>query len=601
MATSTSSRTTLRRPIPSDATLVWLASERAAPLFRTLDRAKAFGPLVALLAMLPAILATFTEVLSPVDAAWGLRALDVTGAALPPEAMAIVEAVCPGELVRPGALRLSAAMMRLIDPSKPISGSIASLSGGVFLIGATWLLAKSLSGRRFAFWTVVLAAFHPTLTALLLYPVPVTVALALAALALWGHSSLDRKPLGAALAWAAVVSATALGLWLVGTPALLVPAVIAADAGFAYALSGRTPAVTRPPRGSATLGEILVRRLSAVLAGILVWAVAEQVLTDATPSIATAETAAGEIDLSETALESAEVPIVGPLWGLAAIGTGRLFRIGNRRAAARSARPVPRLLLVWLIAAGVAALSWGEPSETRFDPGNRYFIAFASLPLLAAAAYGIEEAARRTVSGAWVLLAVSLPLAVRLGSIMASLSSDGPAVWVTLAIVAAAVTWLVAKVLPAVVPMPGLRRGVLMGAILTVIAVDSSDGLAVLFRPAGGDDVYGHLRAQLAAEENIDAVVLLADASAAPELVFALRSSKPHAVMEIAPTWDEASIRLDRRLGQNPRRTLAAVWGLPDTTGAAAAEELRPIGEPLLFKSRELLLYLSDGAIESVP
>jgi hypothetical protein len=623
----------VRRPIPSDATLVWLASERAAPLFRTLDRAKAFGPLVALLAVLPALLATFNEVLSPIDAAWGLRALDVTGALLPPEAARIVDFICPIERVRPAALWLSAAFMRLGDPSIPVSGSIASLLGGVVLTGAVWLLCKTMSGRRFAFWTVALAAFHPTLTALLLFPVPLTVGLSLAALALWAHSNLDGRPLNAALSWSAVALSTMLGLALVGTPALLVPVIIAADAGFAYFLALRAPATTRPGgRSAATPGEILVRRLSAALAGLMIWAVAEQMqpdltspadevtsttATSATGSIAgttsaamnpatTASTSevemdAAEMDAADSELERPNGPIVGPLWGLAAIGAGRLIRVVSRRGTARGSRPVPRLLLVWLVVAGGVAISLSEPAGRQFDPGNRYLIAIGSLPLLAAAAYGIEEAARRTVSGAWVLLAVSLPLAVRLGSLMARLSSDGPVVWIALAVGAAAATWLIAKVLPVVVPMPGLRRGVLMGAILVVIAVNSADGLAILFRPTEGNEAYRRLRANLAATETVNSVVLLTDAPLAPELVYLLRASKPDALMEIAPTWDEASTRIDRAFGSRPRRTLAAVCGLPDTTGAAAAEELRPMGEPLLFEGRELLLYLADGMTDSTP
>ncbi len=183
---------------------------------------------------------------------------------------------------------------------------------------------------------------------------------------------------------------------------------------------------------------------------------------------------------------------------------------------------------------------------------------------------------------------------------MASLSSDGPTFWIVLAAVASVGAWLVAKVLPAVVPMPGLRRGVLMAAILTVIAVNNGDGLALLFHGADSDETYRDLRTVLATDEPVEAAVLLTDAPVAPELVFALRSSKPNAVMEIAPTWDEALVRLDRKLAKQPRRTLAAVWGLPDTTGAAAAEELRPVGDPLLFEGRELLLYFDDGMPNSI-
>jgi hypothetical protein len=547
-----------------------------------------------LLAVLPAILAIFAEVVTPTDAAWGLRALDATGAEMPPEAARIVDEICPPAAVRPAALWLSALLMRLVDPSWPASISIASLLGGVLLIAGLWLLAKALSGRRFALWTVVLAAFHPTLTSLLLFPAPVTFAIALGTLALWGDSNLEGRPLRIWLSAAAVSLSTAIGMWIVGPVAFIVPAVIAADALLAYVLARRTPAAApRTGRNVATPAEVLSRRLAAALAGVVIWGVAESALPSPTSTGSGDRVVAGDAESAE-AETSSDAAIVGPLWGLAAVGAGRLLRVLGRRTT-RGTRPAPRLLLVWLILGGVSLIWPADLAQSEFDPANSYLLAMSALPLLAAAAYGIEEAARRTVSGAWVLLAVSLPLAVRLGSVMASLSSDGPVVWLSLALAASAAAWLVAKVLPAIVPMPGLRRGVLMAAILAVIAVDSADGLSLLFRGAESDESYRDLRMLLAMQEPVDAIVLLTDAPVAPELAYAMRSSKPHALMEIAPTWDEAAIRLDRKFEKRPRRTLAAVWGLPDATGAAAAEELRPVGDPLLFEGRELLLYRDDG------
>ncbi len=388
-----SSSGTVRRPIPSDATLVWLASERAAPLFRTLDRTRAFGPLVVLLAGLPAILAIFAKVVTPVDAAWGLRALDITGSDLPPEAVPLVNAICPPEMVRPAALWLSALCMRAVDPSAPASVSIASLFGGALLVGGLWLLAKGLSGRRFAFWTVVLAAFHPTLTALLLFPAPITVALALATLALWGHSNLEGRLLRVWLAAAAVAFSIAIGIWLIGTAAFLVPVVIAADALVAYVLARRAPAAPRQGgRHVTSPAEVAGRRLAAALAGIVIWGVAESVLPTSTQPIGDLSAAVVSGETAE--LEAlADVPLVGPLWGLAAIGAGRLLRVLGRRTA-RGTRPAPRLLLVWLLL-GLASFVWpADVSQSHFDPANLYLLAMGALPLLGAAAYGIEEAAR---------------------------------------------------------------------------------------------------------------------------------------------------------------------------------------------------------------
>lgn len=573
------------RPIPSDATLVWLASERAAPLFRTLDRTRAFGPLVVLLATLPAVLATFGEMVTPADAAWGLRALDATGSAMPAGVVAAVETAVPAEVVRPLPLWLSAGLMRLAGPALPVSGSLASLLGGALLLGVLWPLAKSLSGRRLAFWAVLLAAFHPTLTELLRLPVPVTLGLAASAAALWGSLNLDGKPLRLALISLGTVAAITFALAVEGPVALAAPAAVAIDAVLALFLTGRNSPQRPSARGAASPTRSTVRRLSAALAAVAVWAVLEGLGPDYVPG----HDAKGPVETEAPSLDAADPSIIGPLWGLAAIGLGRLLRVVHRRAAARSPRPVPRLVLVWLAVAGAAVLWRGTPAESGFDPAGRYAVAFAALPVLLAAAYAIEEASRRTVSGAWVLLAVALPLAVRLGTLMAAIRTDAPLAWVSLAAVGVAVLWLVTRVIPAAGSMPGFRRGMLMAAILLAVGVNGGDGAAVLLEGGSGTDHYRRLVARLRDVGPADAVVLVAD-SPPLELAFGLRASFPRSEAEITPTWDEAAAFLRRLPGAPGSAAVIAAWGVRGG-GAGPAEELHPAGGPLLFGDRELLIY----------
>jgi hypothetical protein len=580
------------RTIPSDATLVWLASERASPLFRTLDRARAFGPLVVLLAVLPVVLAAFGPQVTAEGAAWGLRALDLTGAEMPPEALPEVQAVVPAELVRPAALGLSALLMRVVNPAAAMSASFASLLGGAALIAVVWGLARALSGRRFAFWVVAASAFHPTLVALLRFPAPVTFGLACGAAAFWASLNLDGRAARAVAAWVGAFAAVVAGLLLIGPPALAVPAVIFADALLSLVLPSRSAAARPGARAVVSPGMVAVRRAAAAVAGTATWLGIGRVLSGA-PAGSYAGAAVASV-LSPAADGSvAEAAVVGPLWGLAAIGVGRLLRVVHRRAVARSPRPVPRMVLVWLFAAGAAVLWAGAPAEDEFDPAGRYATALAGLSLLFAAAYAIEEASRRSVSGAWVLLAVALPLAVRLGTYMATIRADGPAAWIGLATSAVVLMWFATKALPAILPLPGLRRGVLMAAILTAVALDAADGLGLLLRDRPADDSYGRLTAQLRAAGPADAVVLLADAPP-PDLVFAVRASYPDADLDIAPSLEEVA----RKFAEAKSRQVVVAWGMKRPAGAASEDVLRPIGEPMLFEDREVLLYTGPGAAD---
>lgn len=582
-----------QRVIPSDATLVWLASERTAPLFRTLDRTRAFGPLVVLLSVLPPVLATFAEVVTAEDAAWGLRALDATGSPLPPQAAASVEAVVPADQVRPAALWLSAALLRISDPARPVSASLASLLGGAMLLSLLWPLAKSLGGRRFAFWAVLIAAFHPVLTALLLDPVPVTVALSLAVTALWGHLNMNGKPHRLLLASAIVSLSTMAGLLLVGPAAITVSVVIVLDAVMALFIPGTRVGDQRQNRGSAGAGAIAACRIAAALVGVLLWIAVEQfVLVEAV--VAGNGVPAGVEPIAEELMDlPMEVVVIGPLWGLAVIGFGRLLRVISRRASQRSSLPAPRLLFVWFLASTAAILWTSGPDDHGFDPVGRYTIALFSLPFLLTAAYAIEEASRRMISGAWVLLAIALPLAVRLGSLMATFPTDGFGIWIVLAAVGLTAAWLIAKVIPAIVPQTGMRRGALMAAVLAAITVNSADGLGELFRPQRDDDAYRRLIADLDSRRGADAVVLLTAFVPPPELTFAIRATFPKAAMEIASSWDEAAARLEGRFGLTSQEVAVAAWGMRDGVGANSADELLPAGEPLLFAGRELLLYTS--------
>lgn len=554
-------------------------------------------PLIVLMAVLPAVVATFGDVLTTKDAAWGLRALDFTGSDLPTPARGSVEAVVPSDAVQPAALALSGGIMRFVGTARPISESIASLLGGAALLFLLWPMAKALAGPRFSFWVVLLAAFHPALLALLLFPAPVSVGLACSVAAIWGHLEIGERGFRSLFFGCCIVLGLSVAMLIVGPIASATAAVLLIDAVHALILGVRQKNGARPGRNVVPPVTIFMRRLSAVVLGLILWGGVNHLLVGDYQALTATPAGAGELIEFDEPMQRIDSMIIGPLWGLAAIGAGRLLRSVNRRNTVKGNRPTPRLLLPWVIVAGLTFVWLGGTKEMPFNPAGWYMMAQLSLPLLCFAAYAIEEAARRIVSGAWILLAVALPLAVRLGSYMATIGAESSAGWVLTALIAAAVAWIFAKVMPALAVIPGMRRALLMAAVLLAIAVDAMDGVVFLFQETQSDAIQ-QFTAQLTEERPRDSVVLLTDAAPPPELTFVLRSVYPDAAMEIAPSWDQATARLDHRLGPQPRRPIVAAWGLRDAIGAASSEELKVTGKPLLFAGRELLLYVGESEPE---
>ena len=586
------------RPIPSDARLVWMASERAAPLFRTLDRTRAFDPLVVLLVVMPTVVVMFAATCSAWDAALALLALDAIGVPLPVEAQPAVRTLVPDGSVQPTALWLAALGLRLIGTSWPLGIMTISLLGGVILMGCLWLFSQAFAGRRLAFWAVLLAAFHPALIGVLICPVPISLGLACTVAALWGHLQLVERNRWSALQLFAVILSIALSLLVVGPIAMVGAVVLFVDAVLTWLFTPAANGQARPARSARPPAQLCALRLLAAGGGVGLWLM----LNGLVPAHYLIVPAGRPTELIEPVglLNQPELRI-GPLWGLAAIGVGRLFRLSYRRGGHRGGRVHPRLVLIWLVVGGGLLLWIPRSSEAQFETSWRYAMACASIPMLIAAAFAIEEAARRAISGAWLLLAIILPLSVRLGDLMAMVSINSPLIWFLFAVAVICTGWLLLLVLRAIVPVSAQRRGLLMGAVLLAIGIAAADGIHRAFREEWYENRTASLMARLRDMRPRDGVVLLTNSPPPVNLVFALRGVFADVPMEIAPTWDEAVNHLSRRGEGDVRRLLAAAWGMGDAIGAASPEALRATGQPLIFKNKSLLLYVSDGARAVVP
>ena len=601
---------------PGDKTLIHLARTQSAPLFRVLNRPRAFEPLVVLLVVLPAVLSTFGESVTAIDAAWGLRALAATGSDLPPAAAHAAEALVPHARVRPAALWLGAEAMWAVGPVRPYASAIASLLGGTLLLALLYPLAVTLGGRRFALWAMLLAAFHPTLIASLRDPVPVTVAVALAVVALWGHVSVGhRQPRVANAAALALAAGVCGGLLLVGQTAAVVPMVIVADAALTPLAAGRRDRSTA--KFTTTGQQAMARRVGGLGAGLLGWLLlgtvvpseSEMLVGRAVAPVAEQALATGE-NAAEPVLKPSVARLtdplnavlwVGPLWGLVAVGMGRLFNLIRRRAVGRSKQPVPRLLAPWLILGGAAVLwTGGVPSATlgpaaldltTFNPPARYAVGLTVLPLLLLSAYAIEEAARKAISWLMVGIAIAVPLAMQFGSHLGEWSDHGEHGWLYASATGLVFACLLVRVLAQVFSPQKLFRWLLMCGILLATVVSAAQGVQQAIRCGDTAQADRSFTRELRKAGPAGAVVLLADDEPPIELLFELRAADPAAALLISSSWQEASARLERRFGSTRPAVIVAAWGSRDGGGAAANRELISAGRPLLFAGHELLLY----------
>lgn len=590
-----------QRPIPSDARLVWMASERAAPLFRTLDRAGAFGPLVVLLAILPAAVVMLTATCSEEDAAVALLALQSVGIPLPDQIAPIVREELAGVSLRPAALGIIGGALRAFGATWPSGILAASILGGMSLIAALWWFVQTLGQRRLAFWVVLLAAFHPAMIRLLNCPVPVSLALAgvVSALGAYlGLSSSVPSPRAPRMIWRVAVLAggIAIAMVIVGPLAFYGLVVIVIDAfGCWLFIPGDTTGRTRSPRAALTPRSLLGLRLLGAGLGFVLWLVVDGVFPASHWNISAgrlSEVARQESWFTFDSLWSLPEIAIGPLWGLALIGIWRLGRLTKRPSGNRR-RASARLLLTWILAA-ILLVIWFSPvslSQSAFDPTTRFVAASAVLPLLIAAAFAIEEAARRTVSGAWIVLAILLPVAIRVGEWIAIISLESPWRWLVICVVILGVGWIGYTILRAIIPAATQRRVMLMGIILFAVGLTAADGMRLVFRENWPRDDMDRLLVQLREAQPRDGVAVLAGGAPPVRLIFAVRGVYLHTPMEIAPSWEEAAERLDLR-GAEGRR-LAVAWDMGESLGVASPAPIQPTGEPLLFEDRPLLIYVT--------
>ena len=155
-------------PTIDDRYLLELATAPAQRLFPVLDRTAALRPLLALLAVFPVMVAVVNRSFSPIDAEWGLRALEVREAFAGDGMIFERELLGPDQSLDESRLNwqpplvswLTAGIMQLTGYTEPWIVVLVSAFATVGLVLATFALARVLWNDRVAWWSAVIMALH---------------------------------------------------------------------------------------------------------------------------------------------------------------------------------------------------------------------------------------------------------------------------------------------------------------------------------------------------------------------------------------------------------------------------------------------------------
>ena len=146
-----------------DAELLRMAAEPPRDVAPVMRRAHWFTPLVALLAVAPAVVATGQAALDEETACWGLRALDLR------QATRLAEWLSPGssgvELAvswsSPLTVWLTAPLLSLWPAGSSTPLMAVSCASLVAAVAMAYLFSVEIAGKRFAVLVIACLAVHP--------------------------------------------------------------------------------------------------------------------------------------------------------------------------------------------------------------------------------------------------------------------------------------------------------------------------------------------------------------------------------------------------------------------------------------------------------
>jgi len=600
-----------------DARLTQLASGRAAELFGILNRTTAWTPLVVLWAILPGLFVLHWQTLGTSDALWGLRSLDILSTSDWVEMIRgdSVEAVPGWKWQPPLGSWLTALVMSVAGPAQPLSLVLVSFVSTIGVVISSFVLLRRLLGPRFAFFATFMLACQGSVLWRYQAADPASLATLFALWAIWGAVG-HAQDFEGWISLKLLIGGISLGLCLLAGGPLAITVLVAlllASIG-RHTNGGHTGHSKRLIHRSVTVGWPAIKSL--LLMGLMAFAVGGWwgLMVSSRDGLefwhgwfyaagpmpaptASWTRAPGTVSLASSAIRQL-VDLLGILCGLSLFGTWRACH-----EVLRPTNPLKRraaiLLLTWtgcaLFLRGPAMLSASAPAA----PIEQLFLL---LPLIALAAFAVEEISARHVHVIVAVGVVVLSVAATFWRMLVPLTGIAPIAatqgWTTGLVVAllAGLLWWLSNFTRS---RDSRQRAVLSLLLVAVLSAHAVGGFAsVAARPVDvrrDDLVLAAVRDRMAATDGFDACTFIAAADLPPQLRFLVRSLQPQVVPTIAANWELAEpLILNQTFGRR-RAVLIVEWGgtgNPGTTPPIRVVKLNPVSPSDLYWGRFLRTFL---------
>ena len=407
-------------PLPTDAELMARAARAGTPLFKVLQDPGPLRPLLAAVAVLPAVLAGPRCGLHAVDPAWGLACLDAAaGETGPLDAPGGPAAWVTGRWLAVSAADAAAVYFAL------------SWAGTTLLVWAVWQLAAAALSPRAAAFAALLTATNPLLAAVAASAVPagLSVGCGVAAAWLWVRALAEPGTRGRPPSFGAGAAAGAtagLATVLAGPAAAAVPAAVVAaslPADLFGRRGGRLPGLAGVLAGAAApaaVGTVSAPPLTAApppawsllaLAGMTLpaaWLLARRPpWLGRKAVVAAGGAAAGAAAAAGWSWLRGGVGAAAPCATLAAAA---LLAAVSYEAACRPALPTRVATLLTALPAALYAAGWAWTGDAAAIGWRAAFLALAAVAgwgVWQTAAHGVAPAvrSRRLLIGAVLALA----------------------------------------------------------------------------------------------------------------------------------------------------------------------------------------------------
>jgi 4-amino-4-deoxy-L-arabinose transferase-like glycosyltransferase len=590
-----------------DSQLLRLAAAPRVRLFPEPSRTSVLAPLVIVMSLLPALAIALTPGLDEISSVWGLRSMDVAMAHqlsgwLKPGADGFGKSLA---YQPPFVSWIQAIIVRAMGIERSLSWHVVSFLATCGCVVATYRFARRLGGASFSLVVTVCLSCHPLTLHLATGTTPGSLGMFFIVVSVWGLlSHLEGPPslvslrlLVGALAWAGAlltVGPVAIALLL-----LLLMHVF----GFQDGMSRQTGSCSV----SAVVWTGLIALLILLATGLSFSSWWEVMMLSDHGAEHWSSWWTGSLlrDPSLTPVRHLKRNWFADnafLWGWLIVGMVSVFRQAWRPTSELGCRRLQLNGLWWLVALA-ARITFGflEPGDSV---QRELWDSFLLLPTLLMVGWGVEVVVKRQTSPMIEALLIALTVSL-IGWRLTDRAAVG-LIAVVLILVGLTLFPMFASRRQGFSNNEGERnwRRLLQVFVVSFLVWHIVVGLVWQPRATLDDVTLAELRQRLGLISPVRKITIVASNATVPaSLVFQFHSRWPAAQFAIAESWNaDSAVGTPHAANGGTSEELVVEWSRRDARLTAenfAIFEAKPVGDPLRYGGRQLVLYLIGRPLRS--